>query len=345
MAPNQDPDHRDYSPEDYETEATAELCPGCGHVLITRALRQALSELNLPPEKINLITGIGCSGKTVSEIKSNGIHTLHGCPAPVAIGSEIANPDQEHILISGDGDSWAIGTGKMVALLRTNLDLLYICANNGTYGLTRGQLSPTTKIDSPTRRGAVTDIPPVDGIGIAMVTGATYVARGFSARQDLLVEQIKGGILHDGLAYLEVFSPCKTFNDHESSHHSYEYGQSHAADFPQLSVTDIEADYPSDADLDTSFTYEESGREFSLEFENIDDMPEYDPTDLNMALKVWEDYWTVQIIPLGLLYIDEAPKMHHERFYGEDDASVADLEPEEIRPSREDFASILDRFK
>ncbi len=334
-----------YSPADYETDSSANLCPGCGHALITRALRQAVSELNLPPEKLNVVAGIGCSGKTVAEIKANGIHTLHGCPAPVAMGSQVTNPDQEHVLISGDGDSWAIGSGKMIALLRTNLNLLYICENNGTYGLTRGQLSPTTKIDSPTRWGMVSDIPPVDGIGIAMVSGATYVARGFSARQELLVEQIKGGILHDGLAYLEVFSPCRTFNDHEGSHHSYKYCQQHARDFPKISVDDIEADYPSDSELEHSFTYEEEGQQFGLEFDNLDEMPDYDPTDLNLALKTWEDYWTEQIIPLGLLYIDDSQRAHHERFYSDEDDYIATLEPEETRPSREDFSIILDQFR
>ncbi len=336
---------KSYTADDYSTENTANLCPGCGHLLIVRALRQALAELQIPPEKINLIAGIGCSGKTVAEINSNGLHTLHGCAAPVAMGAQLANPEQENILISGDGDSWAIGSGKMIALLRTNLDLLYICENNGTYGLTRGQLSPTTKMDSPTRCGTVSDIPPVDGIGIALVSGATYVARGFSGRQKLLIEQIKAGILHRGLAYLEVFSPCRTFNDHEESHHSYRYCQRHATDFPRISVVDVEADYPTDRQLDPEFKFEGKKTNFGLKFDNLNEIPGYDPTDRNLALKTWEDYWTEQVIPLGLLYIDDSARAHHQRFYGESDSYIADLRPEETRPSQSDFSTILEQFK
>ncbi len=336
----------EHQPSDYDTGVSARLCPGCGHNHITAALKQALAQLDIPPRRLNVIAGIGCSGKTVSEIKCNGLHTLHGCAAPVAMGAQLANPEQTNVLISGDGDSWAIGAGKMLAMLRSNPNLLYICENNGTYGLTGGQLSPTTHKESPTRRGLVSDIPPVDGIGLAMLGGATMVARGFSARRDLLVDQIKAGLLHDGLAYLEVISPCVTFNENEDSHHSYKYCQQHFTKFPRFSVVDIEADYPSEEEIEASLTYEEGDRQLGIKFEYLEDMPEYDPTDLNQALQVWEQYWTkIGIIPVGLFYIKKENTMHHERFYDKNSTALARLPVEKIRPSEEDFETILRQFE
>ncbi len=332
-------------PADYDTDRSARLCPGCGHIHIIAALKKALAELNIPPEELNLVAGIGCSGKTVAEIKGNGMHTLHGCAAPVAMGAQLANPGQTNIVLSGDGDSWAIGAGKMIAMLRTNFNSLYICMNNGTYGLTRGQLSPTTQQGSPTHWGLTSDIPPVDGIGLAMLGGATMVARGFSAKRELLIEQIKAGILHEGLAYLEVFSPCVTFNDHEGSHHSYKYAQEHFTRFPKFSVMDIEADYPSEKEIDAELE-KEGQKQYGLKFESLDDMPEYDPTDLNQALQVWEKYWSqMGIIPIGLFYVNEEQITHHSRYYNQDERPLAARKPEELRPSEEDFDTILEQFR
>ncbi|MGM0380741.1 MAG: thiamine pyrophosphate-dependent enzyme [bacterium] len=333
------------SPADYDTGESARLCPGCGHIHITAAIKKALAELEILPEELNLIAGIGCSGKAVAEIKCNGLHTLHGCAPPMAMGSQLANPDQTHLILSGDGDSWAIGAGKMIAMLRTNFDALHICMNNGTYGLTRGQLSPTTQQESPTHWGLTSDIPPVDGIGLAMLGGATMVARGFSAKRELLVEQIKAGILHEGLAYLEVFSPCVTFNDHEGSHHSYKYAQKHFTRFPKFSVMDIEADYPSEQEVDAELEGE-GEKQFGVKFEYLDDMPEYDPTDMNQALQVWEKYWTqMGIIPIGLFYVNEEQKSHHLRYYNQDDQPLAKKDSKQLRPTESEFETILEQFK
>lgn len=330
---------------DFESGNDARLCPGCGHNAITSAVKAAVADLQIPPNELNVIGGIGCSGKTIAEINANAIHTLHGCAPPVAMGSNVANPDQTHVLISGDGDSWAIGAGKMVALMRSNADILHICENNGTYGLTKGQLSPTTGKDSPNHYGQVPNQSPVDGIGVALMGGATFVAKGFSAKRNLLVEQIKAGILHDGLAYLDVISPCVTFNDHEGSEHSYQYGQSHASDLPDFSVVQLEEDYPSEEELDEPITFEEFGRRFGLEFRHLDRDPDYDPTDLNGAVRMWNDHKAREEIPLGILYIDEGPPPLHETYYGPGDEYIARLEAEQLRPSREEFEAIVDRYR
>lgn len=331
--------------EDYETDGDAKLCPGCGHNAITSAVKAAVAELEIPPQKLNVVGGIGCSGKTIAEINANSIHTLHGCASPVAIGAGLTNPDQTNILISGDGDSWAIGAGKMIALLRTNLDMVYICENNGTYGLTKGQLSPTTQEGSPNHDGRMPTEGPVDGVATAMTAGASFVANGFSAKRNLLVEQIKAGILHDGLAYIDVMSPCVTFNDHEESSHSYDYGAKQSRDLPDFEVVDFEDDYPDEDELDAPITFEEYGSRFGLQFDDLAEDPDYDPSNLNQAISTWNDYKVKDEIPLGILYLNEHSSPHEDVYYDEDDKALVDLEPEEMRPDEDDFEVIMDQFQ
>jgi 2-oxoglutarate ferredoxin oxidoreductase subunit beta len=331
--------------QDYESGGDARLCPGCGHNAITSAIKNAVADLGIPPEELNIIGGIGCSGKSIAEIKSNAIHTLHGCAPPVAMGAQITNPDQTNIIISGDGDSWAIGAGKMIAMLRSNVDVLHICENNGTYGLTKGQLSPTTEEGSPNHDGRYPDQKPVDGVGVALMGGATYVGKGFSARRNLLVEQIKAGILHDGMAYLDVLSPCVTFNDHAESKHSYDHGKDKTSDLPDFSVVDFEDDYPSEDELDEPITFDEFGKRFSLKFKDLEQDPDYNPEDLNQAVKVWKKYRAKDETPLGLIYIDEDSPALHEKYYASGQPHLADLEQDELRPSEEDFEKIIDQFQ
>lgn len=330
--------------QDFESGGDARLCPGCGHNAITSAIKTAVADLGVAPKNLNIVGGIGCSGKSIAEIKSNAIHTLHGCAPPVAMGAQIANPDQVTVTISGDGDSWAIGAGKMIALLRSNADLLHICENNGTYGLTKGQLSPTTEEGSPNHDGRYPDQKPVDGVGVALMGGATFVAKGFSARRNLLVEQIKAGILHNGTAYLDVLSPCVTFNDHTESKHSYDHGQDHSSDLPDFSVVDLEDNYPSEEELDEPITFSEFGKRFSLQFKELSEDPEYDPRDLNQAVNVWKKYRSKDETPLGIIYIDEESPALHEKYYASNEPYAAKLDTGNIRPSKEDFESIIDQF-
>lgn len=336
----------EFTKETYDSGGDARLCPGCGHNPITSAIKEAVYQLQIAPNELNVFGGIGCSGKTMAEIESFAIHTLHGCVSPVAIGSQLANPDQKHVVISGDGDSWAIGAGKMVALLRTNLDMVYICENNGTYGLTKGQFSPTTEEDSPNKYGETTGIPEVDGVQMALSGGATYVAKGFSASRKLLVKQIKAGILHDGLAYIDVLSPCVKFNDHEGSHHSYKYGAQHKEELPDFSVVDKEPDYPSDDYLEEDkLTVENFGDRFHLQFDRIKEHPDYDPKDRLQAMKLWNEYREKDEIPLGLLYVDEDRQSHHERYYEEGEKPISQLSTDELRPDKEELDQLLEQFK
>jgi 2-oxoglutarate ferredoxin oxidoreductase subunit beta len=160
-----------------------------------------------------VVSGIGCSSNLPGFINCNGMHTLHGRSLPVATGLKLANHELTVIATGGDGDGYGIGCNHFMHTARRNLNITYIVMDNQIYGLTTGQTSPTSVKGMKTKStpfGSVEN--PINPIPLAMVAGATYVARGYSAKQKHLVELIKGAILHKGFALVDVFSPCVTFN-------------------------------------------------------------------------------------------------------------------------------------
>lgn len=198
----------------YRTNVWIDWCPGCGNFGILAALLNALEELKIEHHNIALVTGIGCSGKIAHFVKANGIHTLHGRAIPFAMGLKLANPELNVIVHGGDGDLLGIGAGHFVALGRRNLDIVVIMHNNGVYGLTKGQASPTlpfkvkTKsIPYPNEQGAV------NPVLLALASGYTFVARGYAFDGNHLKGIIKQAIEHKGSAFIEVLQPCVTFND------------------------------------------------------------------------------------------------------------------------------------
>jgi 2-oxoglutarate ferredoxin oxidoreductase subunit beta len=217
-----------YSRKDYEG-AISTLCAGCGHDSTTSALIQACFELSIEPHRVAKMSGIGCSSKTPAYFlsKSHGFNSVHGRMPSVATGANMANRDLLYIGISGDGDTASIGMGQFAHALRRNLNLNYICMNNGCYGLTKGQDSATADKGSAGKRGAPNLYNSIDLCELAIELGASYVARGFSGDKQQLVPLIKGAIAHSGLAFIDVISPCVTFNNTSSSTKSYEYVREH----------------------------------------------------------------------------------------------------------------------
>ncbi len=188
-------------------------CPGCGDFGVYAALRNAFVQLGLTPEKIVLVGGIGCSGKISDYIKTNSVHTLHGRVLPVATGIKLSNPSLTVIGAGGDGDAFAIGMSHLIHTCRRNPNITYIVMDNQVYGLTKGQVSPTSIVGmtSPsTPYGSVEE--PIDGVSIAISAGATFVARGFSGDPKKLAELFVRGIQHNGFSFIDVISPCVTFN-------------------------------------------------------------------------------------------------------------------------------------
>ena len=204
--------------KDFKGKVDPDWCPGCGDFGVLAALKQALAELDLQPHEVMTVSGIGCSSNLPGYINAYGMHTLHGRALAVATGAQLANHTLKVIVTGGDGDGYGIGGNHFLHTVRRNVDLTYLVMDNQIYGLTTGQISPTSTKGMKTKStpgGSVEN--PINPIALAIAGGATYVARGFTGQQKQLVELIKGGIQHRGFAFIDVFSPCVTYN-HDNSH-------------------------------------------------------------------------------------------------------------------------------
>ncbi len=199
--------------DSYKGKVHPDWCPGCGDFSVLSALQAALFELGLKPHQVVVISGIGCSSNLPGFLNAYGMHTLHGRSLAVGTGVKLGNHELKVICVGGDGDGYGIGGNHFLHTMRRNLDLTYIVMDNQIYGLTTGQLSPTSIKGMKTKtspHGSIEN--PINPIPLAMVGGATYVARGFSGKQKHLVELMKGAIQHKGFALVDVFSPCVTYN-------------------------------------------------------------------------------------------------------------------------------------
>ena len=213
---------------DYEGAITT-LCAGCGHDSITAAIIQAFWDLSIPPHTVAKLSGIGCSSKTPAYFlrEAHGFNSVHGRMPAIATGAGAANGGLMMIGVSGDGDSLSIGIGQLSHAIRRNLNMLYVLENNGVYGLTKGQFSASADPGSLSKKGEANTMEAIDGCLLALSLGATFVARGFSGDKAQLVPIIKAGLSHSGFAFIDVISPCVTFNDHEGSTKSYLHTRKH----------------------------------------------------------------------------------------------------------------------
>lgn len=201
-------------PRDYKTDVFVDWCPGCGDFGILTSLHQALWELKKKPWEVVIFSGIGCSGKTPHYVNTYGIHTLHGRLLPFATGAKLANPHLTVIAVGGDGDGLGIGAGHFVNAGRRNLDLTYIIHDNGVYGLTKGQASPTLKKGVKTKSLPKPNIQMnVNPLLMAYSSGFTFIARGYSYDVPHLKQLFKQAIQHKGFALVNVLQPCPTYND------------------------------------------------------------------------------------------------------------------------------------
>lgn len=203
-----------HKPSDYKTDVYTDWCPGCGDYGILSALQMTLAELNLEPHNVVVVSGIGNAGKTPHFLKANGVHTLHGRLLPFAMGIKVANPNLEVIGIGGDGDGLGIGAGHFVNAGRRNIDMIYLICNNGVYGLTKGQASPTLQLGLQTKALSKPNInKAVNPVALAITAGYTFVARSYAFDVIHMKDTIKQGIEHKGLALVECLQPCPTYND------------------------------------------------------------------------------------------------------------------------------------
>tara|TARA_B100002049_G_scaffold20636_1_gene13930 strand:+ start:86 stop:949 length:864 start_codon:yes stop_codon:yes gene_type:complete len=188
-------------------------CAGCGDFGVLEALTQGLDQLAVPAYQRMIIAGIGCSGSLQNYLSCYGYHALHGRVLPTATGCKLANPDLTVVAVGGDGDGYAIGGGHLVHAFKRNPGITYIVMNNGTYGLTKGQASPTSLAGF---RGNIEE--DLDPVLLALsIPGSTFIARGYSGQPAQLLNLTIAALKHTaagyGMAYLEVLSPCVTYND------------------------------------------------------------------------------------------------------------------------------------
>jgi len=200
--------------QQYKTEVHVDWCPGCGDFGILSSIQQALYQLQIPPYKIAMISGIGCSGKTPHYIDTYGLHTLHGRALPVATGAKLANNQLTVVAVGGDGDGYGIGAGYFVNSGRRNVDMTYIVFNNGVYGLTKGQASPTLAKGLKTKSMPEASIQEgVNPIALALGAGYTWIGRGYALDVKNLVSLIVQAINHKGTSFLDIFQTCPVYND------------------------------------------------------------------------------------------------------------------------------------
>lgn len=200
-------------PKDYKSDLEPIWCPGCGDYGVLNALFKAMSQLNLDPDQTVLVSGIGCSSRLPGFVVTYGFHGVHGRVLPVATGIKLANPELTVIGVGGDGDGYSIGMEHFPHAARRNIDVTYIVMNNQIYGLTKGQTSPTSTLGFQTKTTPFGSIEgQINPLQLAIVSGATFVARGYSGMPNQLAKIFVEAIQHPGFALVDVYSPCVTFN-------------------------------------------------------------------------------------------------------------------------------------
>lgn len=296
---------------DYYEGTLSTLCAGCGHDSISAGIIQAAYELNIEPHRLAKLSGIGCSSKTPAYFLSNshGFNSVHGRMPSVATGANMANRDLIYLGVSGDGDTASIGMGQFVHVVRRNLNMVYIVMNNGCYGLTKGQDSATADSGSKNKSGNVNLFQSIDLASLAIELGATFVAQSFSGDKTQLVPLIKAAMNHPGFAFINVISPCVTFNNNPGSTKSYDFVREH------MEATSTFDFIPEMAEITT--TYSEGSQKSVklhdgtfLQFHKL--AQDWDPEDRISAINAVQTAKLKNEILTGLLYINPEPVDLHE---------------------------------
>jgi 2-oxoglutarate ferredoxin oxidoreductase subunit beta len=309
---------------------------------VTAAITEAIWDLGLRPEQLVKLSGIGCSSKTTAYFASgaHGFNGVHGRMPSVATGANAANKSLYYIGVSGDGDSLSIGFGQFAHAIRRNVNMLYICENNGVYGLTKGQFSASADVGSKTKKGEENQQAPVDPVLAALSLGGSFIARGFSGDREQLVPLIKAGLMHKGFALIDVISPCVTFNDHEGSTKSYAFTREHYEPA-------VNADYiPPQREISVSYA---EGEVLPVEMHDGSRIvlhklaKDYDPTHRGKAFNYLRDKLREGEHVTGLIYVSSSgPDMH--AMNETTDVPLNALPYEKLQPGAAGLSKILKRY-
>jgi 2-oxoglutarate/2-oxoacid ferredoxin oxidoreductase subunit beta len=330
-----------YTHRDYEGKIST-LCAGCGHDSITASIIEACYELSIEPHRVAKISGIGCSSKTPDYFlgNSHGFNTVHGRMPSVLTGANLANRDLIYLGVSGDGDSASIGLGQFAHCVRRGVNMVYICENNGVYGLTKGQFSATADKGSKSKT-AVNSDSPIDLVGLALILGATFVARSFSGDKKQLVPLLKAAITHQGSAILDVVSPCVQFNNNPQSTKSYDFVREHNDAVNRIDFIEPNAEIKANYEPGTVLTVKQHDGSI-LKLSKLD--PSYDPHDKAKAMAYLQERHAEGEVVTGLLYIEEnSADLHHH--LNTIDTPLNRLGEKELCPGSAKLAAINDEYR
>jgi len=331
-----------YTKDQYEGGMST-LCAGCGHDSISNAIIQACHEMSISPHRVAKISGIGCSSKTPAYFlgKSHGFNSVHGRMPSVATGANAANKDLYYIGMSGDGDTASIGFGTFAHVARRRVNMTYIVANNGTYGLTKGQTSATADRGTHVRKGPVNDWEAIDLANIAIQLGASFVARGFSGDKAQLVPLIQAAMAHKGFALIDCISPCVTFNNHAESTKGFDYVRAHnqvmnCADFiPHKD--EITTEYAEGEAVDIAM-HDGSQMRLRKLAQN------YDASNKRSVLDRMNEAKEKNELLTGLLYIEKEPDDLHQILHTSN-TPLNELKETELCPGNEKLESINESLR
>jgi 2-oxoglutarate/2-oxoacid ferredoxin oxidoreductase subunit beta len=318
-----------YTRRDYEGSMST-LCAACGHDAISAAISHACFELSLPPHRSAKLSGIGCFSKTPTYVlgQSHGFNSVHGRMPSVLTGANLANRDLIYLGVSGDRDTASIGLGQFAHSIRRGVNIVYIVENNGVYGLTKGQFSATADRGSKSMKGAGALDQPIDLVGMAIGLCAAFVGRSFSGDKAQLVPLIRAAFEHKGVAFIDVLSPCVTFNNHAGSTKRFDYVREHNTAVNALDVTTgrdtIEMDY---AEGGSQAVMMHDGSKIVLR--KLD--ATYDCRDRSAALAMLERARVDGEIAPGLMYIDDDASELHE-VLGTTERPLDELSERELCP-------------
>jgi len=238
---------------DFKSDKQPTWCPGCGDFGTMNGMMKALANTGNDPDNTFIVAGIGCSGKIGTYMHSYALHGVHGRALPVGIGAKLANPNLEVMVAGGDGDGYSIGAGHFIHAVRRNVDMTYIVMDNRIYGLTKGQASPTSREDfetSTTPDGPKQ--PPVNPLALALAAGGTFISQSFSSDSQRHTEIVQKAVEHDGFGFVNVYSPCVTFNDVDT----YDYFRDTIVDLAEADHDPTDYDNATDAIMDGDKEYQ-----------------------------------------------------------------------------------------
>jgi len=316
------------------------LCQGCGHNSIGSQIIAAAYEVSLVPEKVLKFSGIGCSSKSPAYFMNRtfAFNSLHGRMPSLATGALFADTTLKGLGVSGDGDTASIGMGQFKHLMRRNLNMVYIVENNGVYGLTKGQFSATAETGLNLKKQGTNPYMPIDLCLEAIAGGATFVARSFAGDPKQVKELLKAALAHNGIALLDIISPCVTFNNQENAYHSYTWGKDHEAPLHDITFIPPREEIMLEADMVEGDIREVELHDGStIVLKKID--KDYDPTDRVAAMRLLEESQRNNWLITGLIYVDGSKPSLTEQ-YNLVDSPLNRLSDEELRPRRESIAEI-----